>query len=230
MKIRAEEITSVIRREIETYRSTLDVSETGTVLEVGDGIARIHGLTNAMAGEMLEFENGIFAQVMNLEEDSIGAVILGNYLDITEGMRVKSTKRLLSVPVGDALIGRVVDPLGQPIDGLGPIKASATRPLEIIAPGIADRRRQLRLRIALRDIGANCGGLSQRGVTILQCRHLAHRIDREIVGRALRSGGNVGQHALIGLPGLLHQPERRERARARRPVEFHHWTASFFHR
>jgi F-type H+-transporting ATPase subunit alpha len=140
MKIRAEEITSVIRREIETYRSTLDVSETGTVLEVGDGIARIHGLGNAMSGEMLEFENGIFAQVMNLEEDSIGAVILGNYLEIKEGMRVKSTKRLLSVPVGDALIGRVVDPLGQPLDGLGPIKASATRPLEVIAAGIADRQ------------------------------------------------------------------------------------------
>ncbi len=140
MKIRAEEITSVIRREIETYRSTLDVSETGTVLEVGDGIARIHGLRNAMASEMLEFENGIFAQVMNLEEDSIGAVILGNYLEIKEGMRVKSTKRLLSVPVGDALIGRVVDPLGQPLDGLGPIKSSTTRPLELIASGIADRQ------------------------------------------------------------------------------------------
>src|SRR4026209_835982 len=108
MKIRAEEITSVIRREIETFRATLDVSETGTVLEVGDGIARIYGLSNAMAGEMREFENGIFAQVMNLEESSIGAVILGNYLEITEGMKVKSTKRLLSVPVGYALIGRVV--------------------------------------------------------------------------------------------------------------------------
>jgi F-type H+-transporting ATPase subunit alpha len=140
MKIKAEEITSVIRREIEMFRATLDVSETGTVLEVGDGIARIYGLTNAMAGEMLEFENGIFAQVMNLEENSIGAVILGNYLDIIEGMKVKSTKRLLSVPVGNALIGRVVDPLGQPLDGLGPIKSDQNRPLEIIAPGIADRQ------------------------------------------------------------------------------------------
>jgi F-type H+-transporting ATPase subunit alpha len=140
MKIRAEEIASVIRKEIESYRSTLDVSDTGTVLEVGDGIARIHGLSNAAAGEMLEFENGIFAQVMNLEEDSIGAVILGDYLEIREGMSVKSTGQLLSVPVGDAVIGRVVNPLGQPIDGLGPIQSNERRPLEIIAAGIADRQ------------------------------------------------------------------------------------------
>ncbi|HMB68949.1 MAG TPA: F0F1 ATP synthase subunit alpha [bacterium] len=140
MKIRAEEIASVIRSEIENYRATLDVSDTGTVLEVGDGIARIHGLSSAMAGEMLEFENGVFAQVMNLEEDSIGAVILGDYLEITEGMPVKSTGRLLSVPVGDALIGRVVNPLGQPLDGLGPLQSSERRPMEVIAPGIADRQ------------------------------------------------------------------------------------------
>jgi len=140
MKIRAEEIASVIRQEIESYRSTLDVSDTGTVLEVGDGIARIHGLSSAMAGEMLEFENGIFAQVMNLEEDSIGAVVLGDYLELREGMSVKSTGRLLSVPVGDAVIGRVVNPLGQPLDGLGPVQASEERPMEVIAPGIADRQ------------------------------------------------------------------------------------------
>jgi F-type H+-transporting ATPase subunit alpha len=140
MKLRAEEITSVIRREIETYRSTLDVSDTGTVLEVGDGIARIHGLSNAKAGEMLEFDNGIFCQVMNLEEDSIGAVILGDYLKVHEGMQVRATGRLLSVPVGDAVIGRVVNPLGQPLDGLGPVKSDASRPLEVIAPGIADRQ------------------------------------------------------------------------------------------
>jgi len=140
MKLRAEEITSVIRREIETYRSTLDVSDTGTVLEVGDGIARIHGLSVAKAGEMLEFENGIFCQVMNLEEDSIGAVILGDYLQVREGMKVRATGRLLSVPVGDAVVGRVVNPLGQALDGLGPVKSDTTRPLEVIAPGIADRQ------------------------------------------------------------------------------------------
>jgi F-type H+-transporting ATPase subunit alpha len=140
MKLKAEEIASVIRREIETYRTALDVSDTGTVLEVGDGIARIHGLTNAMAGEMLEFENGIFCQVMNLDEDSIGAVILGDYLQIREGMSVRGTGRLLSVPVGNEIIGRVLDPLGQPIDGLGPVRSGDTRPVEVIAPGIADRQ------------------------------------------------------------------------------------------
>ncbi len=140
MKIKAEEIASVIRQEIESYRATLDVSDTGTVLQVGDGIARIHGLANAKAGEMLEFENGVFCQVMNLEEDSIGAVILGDYLKIREGMSVKATGRLLSVPVGQGVIGRVVNALGQPIDGLGPIKADAERPMEVIAPGIADRQ------------------------------------------------------------------------------------------
>src|SRR5262247_2557531 len=140
MKIRAEEIASVIRKQIEGYRTALDVADVGTVLEVGDGIARIHGLSRAMSSEMLEFENGVFAQVMNLEEDSIGAVILGDYLQIREGMSVRSTGRLLSVPVGDAVIGRVVDPLGQPLDGLGPIQTSARRPLEVIAPGIADRQ------------------------------------------------------------------------------------------
>ena len=140
MKIRAEEIASVIRKQIEGYRTALDVADVGTVLEVGDGIARIHGLSRAMSSEMLEFENGVFAQVMNLEEDSIGAVILGDYLQIREGMSVRSTGRLLSVPVGDAVIGRVVDPLGQPLDGLGPIQTDARRPLEVIAPGIADRQ------------------------------------------------------------------------------------------
>jgi F-type H+-transporting ATPase subunit alpha len=140
MRIKAEEIASVIRREIETYRSTLDVSDTGTVLEVGDGIARIHGLANASAGEMLEFENGIFCQVMNLDEDSIGAVILGDYLKIREGMSVRGTGKLLSVPVGEGMIGRVVNPLGEPIDGLGPIKSEGSRPVEVIAPGIADRQ------------------------------------------------------------------------------------------
>ncbi|MBZ0267713.1 F0F1 ATP synthase subunit alpha, partial [bacterium] len=140
MKIRAEEIASVIRKEIESYRSTLDVSETGTVLEVGDGIARIHGLSSAMAGEMLEFENGIFAQVMNLEEDSIGAVVLGDYLELREGMSVKATGRLLSVPVGEAVIGRVLNPLGQPIDGMGPVQSNEERLMDVIAPGIADRQ------------------------------------------------------------------------------------------
>jgi F-type H+-transporting ATPase subunit alpha len=140
MRFQPEEITSVLRKEIETFRSDLDVAEVGSVLEVGDGIARIHGLDRALAGEMLEFEGGVRGQVFNLEEGSIGAIILGDYKDIKEGQTVRRTGALLEVPVGDALIGRVVDPLGNPLDGKGPIRATATRPVEMIAPGIADRQ------------------------------------------------------------------------------------------
>ncbi len=140
MKIKAEEITSVIRKQIEEYRSQLDVAEVGTVLEVGDGIARIYGLANAMSGEMLQFEGGVQGQVLNLEEDSIGAAIFGDYLQVREGQQVRSTGRILEVPVGQGLVGRVVDPLGMPIDGLGPVRPDRTRPVEMIAPGIADRQ------------------------------------------------------------------------------------------
>src|SRR4029077_12854862 len=140
MAINVAEITSVLKREIAGFEQKLQITEVGTVIEVGDGIARIYGLQNAMAGELLEFENGTMGQVFNLEEDSIGAVIFGNYLDIKEGDSVKSTKRLLQVPVGDAVIGRVVNPLGQPLDGGGPIKTSETRKMDIVAPGIAERQ------------------------------------------------------------------------------------------
>ncbi|MCC6422074.1 MAG: F0F1 ATP synthase subunit alpha [Phycisphaerales bacterium] len=140
MAINVAEITSVLRREIADFEQKLQVSEVGTVIEVGDGIARIYGLRNAMAGELLEFENGTMGQVFNLEEDSIGAVIFGNYLDIKEGEQVKSTGRLLEVPVGDAVIGRVVNPLGQPLDGGPAIASTETRKLDIVAPGIADRQ------------------------------------------------------------------------------------------
>src|SRR5260370_31043887 len=140
MAINVAEITSVLKREIAGFEQKVQVSEVGTVIEVGDGIARIYGLTGAMAGELLEFENGTMGQVFNLEEDSIGAVIFGNYLDIKEGDIVKSTGRLLEVPVGDAVIGRVVNPLGQPLDGLGPVVSNETRKLDIVAPGIAERQ------------------------------------------------------------------------------------------
>jgi len=140
MKIKTEEIKSIIRQEIEGYKSELDVSETGTVIEVGDGIARLYGLENAMAGEMLEFENGAHGLVFNLEENTIGAVILGDYLTIEEGHTVKRLDRVLAVPVGEELLGRVVNPLGIPIDGKGPINSDHMRPVEIIAPGIADRQ------------------------------------------------------------------------------------------
>ncbi len=140
MRLNPDEIVSVLRRELEEFESTVDVSEVGTVLEVGDGIARIYGLEQAASGEMLEFENGVRAQVFNLEEGSIGAIVLGDDRDIREGMTVRRTRALLEVPVGTGLIGRVVDALGNPIDGKGPIKGETTRPVEMIAPGIADRQ------------------------------------------------------------------------------------------
>src|SRR5688500_8037972 len=140
MAINVSEITSVLKQEIAGFEQQLAVSEVGTVIEVGDGIARIYGLKNAMAGELLEFENGTMGQVFNLEEESIGAVIFGNYLDIAEGDSVKSTGRLLEVPVGEAVIGRVVNPLGQPLDGGPAIVTSERRKMDIIAPGIADRK------------------------------------------------------------------------------------------
>jgi F-type H+/Na+-transporting ATPase subunit alpha len=140
MKIRAEEIASVLRQQIEQYRGAIDVADVGRVLEVGDGIARIYGLSNAMAGELVEFEGGVFGQVLNLEETSLGAAVFGDYLQIKEGTTVRSTGRVLEVPVGPSLIGRVVNPLGQPVDGLGPVKADRFRGVELIAPGIADRQ------------------------------------------------------------------------------------------
>jgi F-type H+/Na+-transporting ATPase subunit alpha len=140
MKIKTEEIKSIIKKEIEGYKSALDVSEVGTVIQVGDGIARIHGLENAMSGEMLEFANGVQAMVLNLEEDSIGAAILGDYLEIHEGETVKRLNRVLAVPVGEEMLGRVVTPLGVPVDNKGPVNTKKYRPLEFVAPGIASRQ------------------------------------------------------------------------------------------
>src|SRR5256714_4162685 len=140
MAINVAEITNVLKREIAGFEQRVQVSEVGTVIEVGDGIARIYGLRNAMAGELLEFQNGVMGQVFNLEEDSIGSVIFGDYLSIKEGDSVKSTSRLLEVPVGDAVIGRVVNPLGEPLDGGPPIPLSETRKMDIVAPGIAERQ------------------------------------------------------------------------------------------
>ncbi len=140
MKFKADEIASVIQKEIEDFRGSIETSEVGRVLEVGDGIARCYGLSNAMASEMVEFPSGVQGMVFNLEENSVGIIILGDYLDIHEGDEVKCTGRLLSVPVGEAMIGRVVDPLGKPLDGKGPIVASERRPIETIAPGVAGRQ------------------------------------------------------------------------------------------
>jgi F-type H+-transporting ATPase subunit alpha len=140
MAINVAEITSVLKKEIAGFEQRLQINEVGTVIEVGDGIAQIYGLRNAMAGELLEFQNGAMGQVFNLDEDSIGSVVFGEYFGIKEGDSVKSTGRLLEVPVGDAVIGRVVNPLGQPIDGGPPIQSNETRKLDIIAPGIAERQ------------------------------------------------------------------------------------------
>ncbi|MFQ5418058.1 MAG: F0F1 ATP synthase subunit alpha, partial [Myxococcota bacterium] len=140
MKFKVDEISSVITEEIRRYRSEVDVAEVGTVLEVGDGIARVYGLTSAMAGERIEFANGAFGQVFNLEENSVGTVILGEYLGIKEGDEVRRTGELLSVPCGEPLVGRVVDPLGRPLDGLGTVDTPHRRPLEFKAPGIAERQ------------------------------------------------------------------------------------------
>ena len=140
MKFKADEIASVIQKEIEDFRGQIETSEVGRVLEVGDGIARVYGLQSAMAGEMVEFQSGVRGLVFNLEENSVGCILLGDYLGISEGDEVKTLGQLLSVPVGDALIGRVVDPLGNPLDGKGPVVTSESRPVETIAPGIAGRQ------------------------------------------------------------------------------------------
>jgi len=140
MEIRAEEITKVIREQLGGFAAGVDVSETGTVLAVGDGIARIHGLEKCMAGELLELPHGVMALAMNLDEDSVGAVLLGETDLIKEGDEVKRTSRIMSVPVGDALVGRVVNPLGQPIDGKGKVATTAFNPIERIAPGVVDRQ------------------------------------------------------------------------------------------
>ncbi len=141
MRFKADEIVSVLQSEIQQYENKLDVREVGRVLEVGDGIARVYGLANAMSGEMVEFTRaGIRGLVFNLEENSVGIIILGNYLAIIEGDEVRSLGTLLEVPVGDAVIGRVVDPLGNPLDGKGPITSDRTRPVEFTAPGVAGRQ------------------------------------------------------------------------------------------
>ncbi len=139
MKFNSDEIASVIQQEIEQFASQIDVRDVGRVLEVGDGIARVYGLSGVMAQEMVEFPNGTIGLAFNLEENSVGIIILGDYLSIAEGDEVRSTGRLLSVPVGDELLGRVVDPLGNPLDGKGPIVTNQRRPVEIIAPGVAER-------------------------------------------------------------------------------------------
>ncbi len=140
MQIKAEEISKIIEGQIKNYEQRIETSETGTVLYVGDGIARVHGVDNAMSMELLEFPGGVMGMVLNLEEDNVGVALLGDDTGIREGDPVKRTGAIFSVPVGDAVMGRVLNPLGQPIDGLGPVESKETRPVEIKAPGIIARK------------------------------------------------------------------------------------------
>ena len=140
MQIKSEEISSIIKEKIKGFDQRVDVNETGSVIQVGDGIAKIYGLEGAMAGEMLEFPGGLYGIALNLEEDSVGAVLMGDETGIKEGDPVKRTSRIAEVPVGEALVGRVVNAIGQPLDGKGPIKASTTQRLEVRAPGVIDRQ------------------------------------------------------------------------------------------
>src|SRR6187399_14495 len=140
MDIKADEISKIIREQIGSFAVDVDVAEVGSIISIGDGIARVHGVENAMAGEMLEFPHGIFGIALNLEEDSVGCVLLGEYREINEGDPVKRTGRIISVPVGQELVGRVVNALGQPVDGKGPIVSKQVMPIERLAPGVVDRQ------------------------------------------------------------------------------------------
>jgi F-type H+/Na+-transporting ATPase subunit alpha len=140
MAVKPEEIASIIRQQIEQFGTSVTAVDVGSVVESGDGIARVYGLRNAMYSELLEFPNGVMGMALNLEEDTVGAIILGDYTDIKEGDEVRSTGRIVQVPVGDGLIGRVVDPLGQPLDGKGPVPSDKQRPIERIAPNVVVRQ------------------------------------------------------------------------------------------
>jgi len=140
MAVRAEEIASILRQQIEGFGTSVVATDVGTIIESGDGVARIHGLSGAMFSELLEFSNGSMGIALNLEEETVAAVVLGEADDIKEGDEVRSTGRVIEIPVGDSLIGRVIDPLGVPIDGKGPINTTRTRPIERIAPGVTLRK------------------------------------------------------------------------------------------
>src|SRR5262244_1162922 len=140
MDIKAEEISKIIRDQIGSHAVQVDVAEVGSVISLGDGIARVHGIERAMAGEMLEFSHGVMGIALNLEEDSVGAVLLGDFTEIKEGDTVKRTNRIISVPVGEEMLGRVVNALGQPVDGKGPIATTQFAPIERLAPGVVDRQ------------------------------------------------------------------------------------------
>ena len=140
MALKASEISELIKQRIESFDARAEARDVGTVIAVTDGIVRIHGLADVQYGEMIEFPGGSFGLALNLEQDSVGAVVLGEYKHISEGDTVKTTSRILEVPVGEELLGRVVDSLGNPIDGKGPINAAETSPIEKVAPGVIERQ------------------------------------------------------------------------------------------
>ncbi|MEQ1845543.1 MAG: F0F1 ATP synthase subunit alpha, partial [Nitrospira sp.] len=140
MQIRAEEISAIIKEKIKGFDKQVDVKETGSVIQVGDGIAKVYGLDGAMAGEMLEFPGGLYGIALNLEEDNVGAVLMGDSVGVKEGDPVKRTGRIAEIPVGDALIGRVVNAIGQPIDGKGAINSTLSSRIEMVAPGVNTRQ------------------------------------------------------------------------------------------
>ena len=161
MSIKADDITRIIREQLGSFSLDVDVAEVGAVVSVGDGIARVQGVDRAMAGEMLEFPNELFGIALNLEEDSVGAVLLGQSQDLKEGDQVRRTGRIISVPVGDEMLGRVVNALGQPIDGNGPIVTKQFAPIERLAPGVVDRQGVKEpLQTGLKAIPA-CAGISR---------------------------------------------------------------------
>ncbi|HNA55269.1 MAG TPA: F0F1 ATP synthase subunit alpha, partial [Anaerolineales bacterium] len=135
-----KQITGDLQKQIEGFKPELNVSDIGVVVEAGDGIARVQGLANVRAQELVQFSNGVMGTAFNLEQDSVGVIVMGEYDEITEGMTVRGTGRIASVPVGDAMIGRVVNALGEPIDGKGPIATTGFRPIERIAPGVVERQ------------------------------------------------------------------------------------------
>ena len=189
MELKPEKISEVIRSQIKHYQNAIIQNETGTVLTVGDGISRVSGLLNCMSGELLEFENGTYGMALNLEENSVSAVLFGEDTGIAEGQTVKRTGRVVSVPAGEAMIGRVVNAIGQPIDGAGPIAASEYRPVESPAPGILDRQPVKEpLQTGIKAIDSMIPiGRGQRELIIGSCRQAAQWLTRSWLRRRLRS-------------------------------------------
>ena len=187
MNLRPEEISSVIKEQIERYSSQLDVSDVGTVIQVADGIARVHGLENAMQGELLQFPGDVYGMVLNLEEDNVGVVLLGSASNIEEGDIVKTTGRVVEVPVGNALLGRVVNALGQPIDGKGPITTDKYRPVEghhgIGSPGASSPS------LHLKGLRRMLVGASPSVMPCFSCRNNSSPINSCVY--LMKSSGNV---------------------------------------